>query len=281
MGEVTREVLGNAADEQGSGADFATVNTAELPEGRLEPVEVDAEYVKGDGLTLTPKLTDKFLDALGQLHQGPTDLLMAQLCEEPEEAGLTIREVNGVEVEGNARRLAVVSKRNPREELVWYGMHPEYYGAMSGDRIMLRRDVLESQYSCKTCKALGYDENVICANCGGSCEETIEGQRVPCRVCRVMGYGREAWFSCGHHKCVKCNGSGWRSGIVIPEQNQAEAITGVVVSVGPSVTMWKIGDRLIFSKFAGHSLTVSKTENFVMMRESEALGILRQRTDRP
>ena len=58
-------------------------------------------------------------------------------------------------------------------------------------------------------------------------------------------------------------------GLVIQEDAQKEAITGVVVSVGPYCQTWKIGDRLMFSRFAGHTLEVSKTESFIMMRESE------------
>lgn len=279
--DVTREQFGNKADEQGAaeaGADFSTINTGELPQGRRDVIEVDAEYVV-DGMQLVPKNPnwDGFTKALGELREGPIDLMTAQLCEEPDSTGLALRRVGDIEVESNQQRFMEVSKRGPRENLVWYGMHPEYYGAMSGDRIMLRRDVLESQYSCKSCKGAGYDEEVVCTNCVGTCEERVEDQLVPCRACRVLGYGHETMFSCGHRKCEKCNGSGWRSGIVIPEQSQSEAITGVVVSVGPLVSMWKIGDRLIYSKFAGHTLSVSKNESFVMMRESEPLGILRQR----
>lgn len=276
--QISREQFGNEATESGAvegGADASELNRGVLPEGREKPVEVDAEYVPGDGITLTPKEAD-FGRALSELKEGPLDLLSAQLTEEPEMA-----EVKGIEVYGGRSRLAQITRRQPKEMLVWYGMHPEYDGAMSGSRIMLRRDVLESQYSCKTCAGRGYEEETACGLCAGSTEETINEQPVPCRACRVSGFQKEAWFSSGRKRCVKCYGSGWRNGVVIPEESQTQAITGVVVSVGPLVTMWKIGDRLIFSRFAGHTLDVSKTESFVMMDEKEALGILRQKSERP
>ena len=302
MAELKREQLGNAADEQGaalSGVDFGQMNTAVLPEGRPDPVEVDAEYVAGDGLTLTPireKGEHAWTAGNGEqwssiLHEGPLDLLNAQLCEDPEppeSTGLAVHRIGDIEVQANPRRLSEIVKRSPREELVWYGMHPEYYGAASGDRIILRRDILESQYSCKACKGNGFEEDALCALCGGLAKEKIaprpgsfEMQEVPCRACRVIGFGKETGYSCGHKKCSKCNGSGWKGGIVIPEESQTQAITGVVVSVGPLVDMWKIGDRLVFSRYAGHTLTVSKTEDYIWMRQNEPIGILRQRTERP
>lgn len=293
MAQVSREQLGNSADEQGAaiaGADFGSMNRAELPEGRPDPVEVDAQYVAGDGLTLTPVQEKSNGHFAPVLHQGPLDILDAQLCEEaapPESVDLAVHRIGDIEVQANARRLSEITKRSPREELVWYGMHPEYYGAASGDRILLRRDIMESQYSCKACKGVGYVEDAdLCGNCVGSASETVRTQAgelatVPCRVCRVVGFGKEASFSCGRVKCSKCNGSGWKGGIVIPEESQTQAITGVVVSVGPDVTNWKIGDRLVFSRYAGHTLTVSKTEDFIWMHQNEPIGILRQRGERP
>lgn len=300
MGKLRVEDVGNTASEQGAalgGADFGQLNHAELPEGRPEPVEVNAEYVAGDGLVLTPingkerqceNACDEHPQWSPTLHEGPLDILDAQLCEEPEppeSVGLAVRRVGDVEVRANARRISEIVKRNPREELVWYGMHPEYYGAASGDRVILRRDIMESQYSCKECRGNGWKEDAFdCQNCGGTGKERVKNQagessEAPCRACRVVGFQKESAYSCGKRRCQKCSGSGWKGGIVIPEESQTQAITGVVVSVGPLVDMWKIGDRLVFSRFAGHTLTVSKTEDFIWMHQNEPIGILMQRGD--
>jgi co-chaperonin GroES (HSP10) len=64
---------------------------------------------------------------------------------------------------------------------------------------------------------------------------------------------------------------------VIPEVAERKPITGIVVSVGPECRLYKLGDRVIHSRFAGHEMTVAKNESFVMMRECEVLSILKQR----
>ena len=64
---------------------------------------------------------------------------------------------------------------------------------------------------------------------------------------------------------------------MIPEVAERKPITGIVVSVGPECRLARIGDRIIHSRFAGHELTVAKSESFVMMRETEALSILKAR----
>jgi co-chaperonin GroES (HSP10) len=295
MSELRREQIGNTATEQGAfeqGADFEGINHSTLPESRPDPIEVNAEYISGDGITLTPVGKEgtgaEFRLALGELHEGAVDELTAQLCEEPEEApgtAMAMRKIHGIEVQGNPSRLEMLSKRAPREMLVWYGMHPEYDGAVAGDRIMLLRDIKESAYSCKACKGIGYEEDAVCGNCGGTAKETIRAEggmaEVPCRACRVLGYGHEQGYSSGHKKCSKCNGSGWHGGIIIPEESQKEAITGIVVSLGPETHTYKIGDRLMFSRFAGHTMEISKTTSYIIMHESEAIGILRQKAERP
>jgi co-chaperonin GroES (HSP10) len=294
MAELTREQFGNSSTEEGAaveGSDFGALNHSVLPEGRAQAVEVDAEYVAGDGLRLTPKQDGLVGYSDFVLREGPNDQLTHALCEEethPESMGMAVwrNPAGDIEVQANPRRLGEITVRSPREELVWYGMHPEYYGAASGDRICLRRDVMESQYVCKACSGEGFLENAsMCLTCSGSARETVRAQQgwvtVPCRSCQVLGYEKQKPYSCGLERCEKCSGSGWKGGIVIPEQSQSSAVTGVVVSVGPMVTHWKIGDRLVFSRFAGHTLDVSKTESFIWMHEKEPIGILRQRTDRP
>ena len=271
MTELKREEIGNLSKEVN--ADVEGIASAELPPSRPEPIEVSAELLS-DGLALTPKWNDESLRALGDLKEGPLDIAMAQMVEDPDMTGLETRQINGIEVIGKSDRLGRIALRSHREGLVWYGMHPEYYGAVAGDRIMLRRDLLESSYSCKECKGQGYEEDTPCPYCEGSRRGSDES---PCNGCIVLGFGRETNFSSGHKKCAKCFGSGWRNGVVIPEESQSQAITGVVVSVGPEVTRWKIGDRLMFSRYAGHTLEVSKQESFIMMGEKEAIGILRQR----
>jgi co-chaperonin GroES (HSP10) len=282
MPELTRSVIGNKADELGAvdaGADAEGINSSSMPSGRDEPIEVDVSRVE-DGIQLVPsRETDAFRRAIGELEEGPNDLLMAQLVEEPEEVGLVKRVVNGIEVEARDDRLAEISHRTPREGLVWYGSHPEYMQAMAGDRVLIRKDVLELEDACKSCHGRGYDESAVCQHCGGNSRvwDEAAGQTFPCISCVVLGYDRETQWSCGRVKCSACYGTGWRAGVVIPQVAERKPITGIIVSVGPDCKLYKLGDRVIHSRFAGHEMTVSKNESFVMMRECEILSILRQR----
>lgn len=278
MAELKRSEVGNQATEQGAfegGADPASINVSEVPNYRPE-VEVDVQYVE-DGIVLTPKSNiGRFHQGLGELQEGPQDIMNAQLLDEPDEFGLEIRRVNGVEIEAHPRRFNEIDRRSPREALVWFGYSPDGLSAVLGDRVDILRDVLESAYSCKMCHGKGHSA-AMCGNCRGTKYEEVQGAALPCRACIVLGFGMEIKRSSGHRKCDACAATGWRGGIVIPEQAQQEAITGIVVSVGPECRLLKIGDRVVHSKYAGHTLKMSEDNVIVTMRESEVLKILRQR----
>jgi co-chaperonin GroES (HSP10) len=294
MAELKRTEVGNQATEQGAfegGADPSAINVSEIPHSRPE-IEVDAEVIDGD-MVITPTdagditydkvvnafargyVRNRFRESLGELQEGPQDIMNAQLLDEPDEKGLEIRRVNGVEIEARAERFSEISRRSPREALVWYGYSPDGLSAVLGDRVDILRDVLESAYSCKTCHGKGHIE-AVCGNCRGTKYEEVRPS-LPCRACMVLGFGMEIKHSSGHRRCDACAATGWRGGVVIPEQAQQEAITGIVVSIGPECRLLKIGDRVVHSKYAGHTLKMSEDNAIVTMRESEVLKILRQR----
>lgn len=287
MSELKRSEIGNQATEQGAfegGADPSSINVSEVPHSR--PIlDVDAKIVGQDIVLsptgINPDLTNGFRRGLGEMQEGPMDIMNAQLLDEPEEFGLEIRRVNGVEIEARPGRIQEIARRSPREQLVWYGYSPDGLSAVLGDRIDVLKDVMESAYSCKACGGKG-NTTSICGLCKGErYEKGDEGSIRPCRGCIVLGFGMEQVHSSGFQKCPSCVsndvGTGWRGGIVIPEQAQQEAITGIVVSVGPECRLLKIGDRVVHSKYAGHTLKMSEDNAIVTMRESEVLKILRQR----
>ncbi len=278
MSELKRSEQGNAADESAAyegGADFESLNRSNLPSGEGAAIEVDVVGV-ADGIQVTPRAdSPSTIDGWRRidLEEGPLELMKAQMFDEPDLAGVELRRVNGVEVALSTGRALEVSARAPRESLIWYGSHPDYYQAMLGDRVLVRKDVLELEDACKACHGRGYEEEAVCAQCEG---RTTSGDAA-CQACMVLGYDREQRWSSGRVPCRSCFGSGWRSGVVIPEVAQSKPITGVVVSVGPECRLLKLGDRVIHSRFAGHELTVSKVDSYVMMRESEVLSILKAR----
>lgn len=301
MSELKRTEIGNQATETAAfegGADPWAANQSEVPHSRPE-IEVDvaqngdgslaitphekftrSRYPKASNLDLKP-MNHAFMDGLGELQEGPMDIMNAQLLDEPDEYGLEKRLVNGVEIEARGHRFQEIARRSPREQLVWYGYSPDGLSAVLGDRIDVLKDIMESAYSCKACHGKGHSE-AVCANCVGARYETFGGvdtpfEKRPCRDCIVLGFGMEQLHSSGFQKCEACSGSGWRGGVVIPEQAQQEAITGIVVSVGPECRLIKIGDRVVHSKYAGHTLKMGEDNAIVTMRECEVLKILRQR----
>src|ERR1700749_3017360 len=109
MAELKRSEVGNQATEQGAfegGADPSAINVSEIPHSRPE-IEVDAEYVGGD-MVLTP--SNGFHRGLGELQEGPQDIMNAQLLDEPDEKGLEIRRVNGVDIEAHPHRFREIDK---------------------------------------------------------------------------------------------------------------------------------------------------------------------------
>jgi co-chaperonin GroES (HSP10) len=275
MAELKRSEVGNQATETSAferGSDAGSIGVSEVPHSR-PVVEVDVEYVE-DGVALSRR--DGFKRGLGELQEGPTDQLSSMLLEEPDETGLDVRYVNGVVVEARPERLDEISRRGPREQLVWYGYSADGLSAVLGDRVDILKDVLESAYSCKECRGTG-KSGMICGLCDGLKYEGDGAEKVACRGCIVLGFGMEQLHASGYQKCEKCSGSGWKGGVVIPEQAQQEAVTGIVVSVGPQCRLLKIGDRVVHSKYAGHTLKMSEDNSIVTMRESEVLKILRQR----
>jgi co-chaperonin GroES (HSP10) len=261
------ELLGQADQ----GKDLSSLNESTLPP-QPEALEVQAK-TDGQNLELTPveiRQTQSLKRRL-ELEHGANDLLMAQLTEEPETVAFTVPNFGEVETSPSRIARAITRNRN-REELIWYGVTPADQMACMGDRIMVRQDTLEQEHSCRECKGLGYSEE-ICEVCRG--EQKRDGGECP--ACQVLGYDRDRKWASGRKPCHSCRGTGWRAGIVIPEIAQSKPITGIVVSLGPATNLAKLGDRVLHSKFAGHSLTTGTGETFTVMRESEILSLIRER----
>jgi co-chaperonin GroES (HSP10) len=277
MAELKRSEIGNAATEQGAferGADPGSIGVSTLPEPR-EHLEVDAEVVE-DGLYIEPTSPGRLSFDLAHITEGPLTMLEHELTEDPDFGAAELRRVNGVEVAITPWRASEVSRRGAREALIWYACTPDMAGAVLGDRVDVLKDILESSYSCKSCRGRGHLES-DCGNCRGTkYERAKDDSAVPCRACVVLGFGMELRHSSGKRVCDSCGGSGWKNGIVVPDAAQKEAVTGIVVSVGPDCKLLKLGDRVLHSRYAGHELKIGENNTIVTMRESEVLKILRE-----
>jgi len=279
---MTKEpTIGNAATELGqfdAGADFDGINKSALIEAPAV-LDVEAEK-KGNDLHLLEKRyvgvdpAAREKDRTVALQYTPLHQTMAELVEVPE---FSIGRVGKVRT--SPERMMQLSTRTMRESLVWYAITPHQEMAAldlppdSNGRVIVRMDTLESEYSCQVCRGLGYEETEVCETCRG--EQSRDGQ--DCDSCKVLGYARDTKWSCGHRACASCRGTGWRSGIVIPEVAQGRPVTGVVVSCGPNTCVVRLGDRVLHSKFAGHALTTPGHETFTVMRESEVIALIEER----
>src|SRR5262249_47811095 len=148
-----------------------------------------------------------------------------------------------------------------RGQLVYYAIRPHTAAAMFGDRILVKRDTMESAYSCRHCRGKGHTEE-ICPTCKGETQENIGGALHPCRSCQVLGYDRENMVPRGFVKCEPCLGSGWAGGIVKPEVAQSAPVCGIVVSVGPDCVNLQLGDRVLHSRYAGHGTDTPEGETY-------------------
>jgi|SRR5579885_1607131 len=73
-----------------------------------------------------------------------------------------------------------------------------------------------------------------------------------------------------------------KGGILLPPTAQEKPLEGMVLAVGKGVTQSdgsvrpldvKVGDRVLYTKFAGHEITVDGS-TFLMMKEDEILGVV-------
>jgi co-chaperonin GroES (HSP10) len=259
--------LGNRASEQGQfekGVDFEGINSSGLPvSGPM--VEVD---VKSNGNDLELLQKRPAVHRSIELRHSESDLLAAQMLDDPEMTSFSIPNVGTIEA-SPSRLSKALSRNHNREQLVWFGIDSHNMSAAMGDRIIVRRDLMESEYVCRECRGKGHTDEV-CKLCDG--KQQKDGQL--CNQCMVLGFESEKPHPCGFVKCPNCVGSGWRNGIIIPEVAQGKPVTGVVVSIGPATTLLKLGDRVLHSKFAGHTLEM-KSETYTYMYEKEVISLLR------
>ena len=232
-----------------------------------ESGEVEVRVEQGNGEMVVVPVTASEHRKL-ELRHSETDILASQLLEDPETVDFTVPGV-GVVQTSSSRISQAIGRNQNREQLIWFGIDSGNLSAALGDRIIVRRDLLESEYVCPGCRGSGHN-NKECVQCGG--KQHVGA--LECRTCAVLGFSGEQKHACGYEICVECNGSGWRNGIVIPEKAQGIPVTGVVVSLGPETRLLKLGDRVLHSRYAGHTLEM-RAESYTYMRESEVISLLR------
>jgi chaperonin GroES len=64
------------------------------------------------------------------------------------------------------------------------------------------------------------------------------------------------------------------SGIIIPDNAKEKPSKGEVIAVAKEVEELKVGDKVVFGKYAGNELTIDGNE-YLVMELSDIMGILK------
>lgn len=127
--------------------------------------------------------------------------------------------------------------------------------------MIVLQDQHRSGFECEACgdkehriKRGGLDgqtESVIdCDNCNGVGKYPKNGMEIRCSHCD--GTGKIA--------CPMCGGKGSKT-IVLGEKEKDRPTTGVVVSVGPNIKNYQLGDHVCYPSFAGHAFDLTGVDS--------------------
>lgn len=100
--------------------------------------------------------------------------------------------------------------------------------AAFGDRVLIQEDEFKSGYEC--------------SDCGGTGHSPINPLI----------------------RCKSCEGKG--ASIVVPETSQRRPTTGTIVSIGESVRELSVGQTVLYSSFAGHTIDLDRAGRKVVLR---------------
>jgi co-chaperonin GroES (HSP10) len=169
------------------------------------------------------------------------------------------------------------------ENIIWIG---ETGFEADADKLMVLVDDFSSGHECARCKAKdirtrGTGETqkqvsvIKCPECGGHGKRAKVGNKnieVRCTDCDGEGI-------------ISCPDCGGRGGLIaIPKKSEGIPTTGRIVSIGPLVPVGKrkLGDRVMFSSYAGSHYDVSgktpqgaeKEVNLRIVRDDEVMAKL-------
>lgn len=130
-------------------------------------------------------------------------------------------------------------------------MGAEAKGQPLADYICVRQDRYRDELQCPKCSGKGHSL-ITCRSCDG--QGTIA--TVSCPDCISSDFDSPALpKSTGFVPCAQCKGTGQQTagvtGVVTTTDTKDQPSTGIIVSLGRNVTEFSLGDRVLYSKFAG------------------------------
>lgn len=139
-----------------------------------------------------------------------------------------------------------------------------------GDRLLIKEDPFRTGYECTTCDGKG-NLGVICPQCEGTKFDKGNSENGRCIFCTVGNAG--ATKTTGFVPCVTCKGSG-TSSLVLPEDAERRPSSGIVISTGPDANKFKVGQRIVYSNYAGNNLDFKGVSAVRVMRQDEVMCLI-------
>src|SRR3990172_5592755 len=134
-----------------------------------------------------------------------------------------------------------------------------------GKRVIIVEDRFRTGYECSTCDGVGFF-NEECPHCNGKTILTGIESFSTCPSCRIEGR------STGKKLCPTCKG---RGGLLIaPQEAEGRPSSGKIMSIGPEVKILKVGDRVIYSNYAGTAINFKQKAVVRILQEEEIFGRL-------
>lgn len=155
-----------------------------------------------------------------------------------------------------------------RERVYWEADGAKF--CAFGDRVLIQEDQFKSGYECGACEGHG---KVKCSNCDGHgynvSHKPAWGDTPATQVTKRC-------TQCEGQKSVTCPECGGKGGLlIVPDQSQRRPSSGVVVSTGPGCKELAVGDKVLYSNYAGHAVDTSRSSLPVVLRvlhETEVLA---------
>ena len=137
----------------------------------------------------------------------------------------------------------------------WVPMGKGTKGRPKRDDIVILQDRYRDELQCRKCGGKGHSQ-IQCRLCGGTGRDTVRGETRPCPDCISSDFDSPALpKSTGFLPCSECRGTGQSTaavtGLVTSTDKQLEPSTGIIMGVGRMVTEWSLGQRVLYSRFAG------------------------------
>ncbi len=137
-----------------------------------------------------------------------------------------------------------------------------------GDLIIVLEDKFKTGFECSKCQGECY-EDVPCKYCNGTGKEGIGDEERLCRFCCPKYLLETGNVQPGKTLCNLCEGKG--ATLIAPDIAQRRPSSGKITSIGWDVKHVAVGDRVLYSQFAGTGINFKQKDAVRIMHEHEVM----------